>query len=163
MTLQPNESSNLTQAKRLIVENRNEDGSYDMEGIARDIEQLIDYHTKSNKILCGNAGNGIYLTFKGGCHEELTYNECYRCTGCGGRFHKDCIMEHFKLESNHDWGRQQERDKLKDGIQKLLPNIDEYECSDCQWTGGKHSMGCCGVDSNYWKLVKALKAMLEIL
>lgn len=63
------------------------------------------------EILCGNAGDNIYLTFKGGCRTTLTYKDCYRCTGCGGRFHKKCILEHFKFEEAHDWGRQEERDK----------------------------------------------------
>lgn len=60
-------------------------------------------------VLCGNASDSIYLTFKGGCRKDLPIEDAYRCTGCGGRFHKDCIMEHFKLEALHDWGRQEER------------------------------------------------------
>lgn len=66
----------------------------------------------SNIILCGNAGENVYLTFKGGCRGDLTYQDCYRCTGCGGRFHKDCILKHFELEEQHDWGRQAERKAL---------------------------------------------------
>lgn len=65
-----------------------------------------------SKLLCGNASDNLYLTFKGGCRGLLELQDCYRCTGCGGRFHKDCILEHFKLEESHDWGRQQEREEL---------------------------------------------------
>lgn len=66
-----------------------------------------------SEILCGNASDNLFLTFKGGCRGDLTYKEAYRCTGCGGRFHKDCILEHFKLEEAHDWGRQEERKKFE--------------------------------------------------
>lgn len=64
------------------------------------------------ELLCGNASDNIYLTFKGGCRETVQLMDCYRCTGCGGRFHKDCILKHFELEKEHDWGRQEERQQL---------------------------------------------------
>lgn len=80
-------------------------------------------------ILCGNASDSLYLTFKGGCRKELTHEECYRCTGCGGRFHKECALEHFKLEASHDWGRQQEREQLLgeiyDTFCSKIPSLDE--------------------------------------
>ena len=67
-------------------------------------------------ILCGNASDSLYLTFKGGCRKELTYREGYRCTGCGGRFHKDCILHHFKEEAGHDWGRLDELKNLRNTV-----------------------------------------------
>lgn len=72
--------------------------------------------------LCGNASDSFYLTFKGGCREQVAYVDAYRCTGCGGRFHKDCILEHFKLEAGHDWGRQEERETL---LARMLELIEE--------------------------------------
>jgi len=91
-------------------------------------------------ILCGNASDNLYLTFKGGCRKELTYQECYRCTGCGGRFHKDCILEHFKLEAKHDWGRQAERQRILDSLpEEKIQTVEidgdfedgERYCSTC--------------------------------
>jgi hypothetical protein len=41
MTTNPQDTED-TQAKRLIVENRNEDGSYDLDGIAKDITSLVN-------------------------------------------------------------------------------------------------------------------------
>jgi len=94
------------------------------------------------KLICGNASDNLYLTFKGGCRKLLEIESCYRCTGCGGRFHKDCILEHFKLEATHDWGRQQERERIAKDIwedeqkankalhemmgNKVLPNSPKY-------------------------------------
>lgn len=64
---------------------------------------------------CGNANpNGnIKLTYKGGCMKIIDIEEAYRCTGCGGWFHKECIFDHFKQEKEHDFGRHEERIKIK--------------------------------------------------
>lgn len=74
-------------------------------------------------IKCGNAGDNVVLTFKGGCSHELTYEDAYRCTGCDGRFHKNCIIRHFELEKDHDWGRLQERKAIeaKYGKRPVIP------------------------------------------
>lgn len=63
---------------------------------------------------CGDANpNGnVALTYKGGCMGKLDLKDAYRCTGCGGWFHKDCIFKHFELEKEHDFGRQQEREEI---------------------------------------------------
>lgn len=60
---------------------------------------------------CGDANptGNVALYYKGGCTQELTLEDTYRCTGCDGRFHKVCILAHFKLEKEHDWGRSEER------------------------------------------------------
>jgi len=73
--------------------------------------------TKSPSVECGNANpNGnVALNFKGGCGQKLELKDAYRCTGCGGWFHKDCIFKHFDLEKEHDWGRQQERNEILKG------------------------------------------------
>lgn len=59
------------------------------------------------KVTCGDANpkGNISFTFKGGCREELDIREAYRCTGCGGWFHLDCILKHFELEEGHDVAR----------------------------------------------------------
>ena len=56
------------------------------------------------KIKCGDANqNGnVAINYKGSCGKELKIEEAYRCVGCGGWFHLDCIYEHFKLEEGHD-------------------------------------------------------------
>lgn len=59
------------------------------------------------KVTCGDANtNGnIAFTYKGGCRGELDITEAYRCVGCGGWFHLDCILKHFELEEGHDNAR----------------------------------------------------------
>jgi hypothetical protein len=44
------EDTELRQAQRLIIENRNEDGTYDMQGIANDIAELSSNRTKPTAI-----------------------------------------------------------------------------------------------------------------
>ena len=66
------------------------------------------------KIKCGDAnpkGNVSFL-YKGGCGKELNIKDAYRCTGCGGWFHKKCILKHFKLEKTHDFGRNSLRKEI---------------------------------------------------
>jgi len=57
------------------------------------------------KIKCGDANpkGNVAMLFKGGCGKDLKIEDAYRCTGCGGYFHLDCIFEHFKLEEKHDY------------------------------------------------------------
>ena len=75
------------------------------------------------KVRCGDANSkgNIQLIFKGGCNKELNIKEAYRCTGCGGWFHKECILEHFKLEKEHDVGR----NKLREEIIEIIDNYIE--------------------------------------
>lgn len=75
------------------------------------------------KTMCGDANpdGNVALTYKGGCSSTLTLEDSYRCTGCGGRFHKDCIFKHFELEKDHDWGRKEERRRI---ISILLDNTN---------------------------------------
>lgn len=77
--------------------------------------------THASEVECGNANpNGnVALTFKGGCRKKLAINEAYRCVGCGGWFHKDCILKHFELEKEDDWGRKQERKALAEKVKEL--------------------------------------------
>lgn len=69
---------------------------------------------------CGDANpkGNIQLFFKGACKKELKVKDIYRCTGCGGRFHKDCILKHFELEKQHDYGRA----KVKKEIEAYIIN-----------------------------------------
>lgn len=75
--------------------------------------------TKYMKIKCGDANpNGnISLFYKGGCKQELNIEEAYRCVGCGGWFHYECILSHFRLERGHDNARYS-LEKIKYGLTK---------------------------------------------
>lgn len=66
------------------------------------------------KVKCGDANpkGNIFMKYKGGCMKDLPIEEAYRCTGCDGWFHKKCILEHFKLEKEHDVGRNELREKV---------------------------------------------------
>jgi hypothetical protein len=59
------------------------------------------------KVKCGDANpkGNIQFTYKGGCDKELDIREAYRCVGCSGWFHLDCILKHFELEKDHDVAR----------------------------------------------------------
>ena len=50
------------------------------------------------KVECGNANpkGNVALSFKGGCGKKLDIKDAYRCVGCGGWFHKECIKSRFK-------------------------------------------------------------------
>lgn len=76
---------------------------------------------------CGDANpNGnVYMRFKGGCDRDVELKDAYRCTGCGGWFHKECILKHFEEEKSHDWGRQQERERIAD----LGKNLTQFVMS----------------------------------
>jgi hypothetical protein len=74
-------------------------------------------------VKCGDANpNGnIYMFYKGGCKEEVSKLEAYRCTGCGGWFHLDCIFKHFELEAGHDFARNalaKIKNRTKDNVVK---------------------------------------------
>jgi len=78
-------------------------------------KNVVDFLKENyQKVMCGDANpNGnVYMTSKGGCRRSANIQDMYRCTGCGVWFHKDCILEHFKLEKEHDWGRQEERKEI---------------------------------------------------
>ena len=53
--------------------------------------------------LCGDAnpGGNISFYFKGGCKKAIPLKDAFRCTGCGGWFHHQCIFEHFESEEGH--------------------------------------------------------------
>lgn len=56
---------------------------------------------------CGDANpnGGIQFFFKGACKKTLKNEDAYRCLGCDGYFHRDCILNHFELEENQDYSR----------------------------------------------------------
>lgn len=67
-----------------------------------------DKQCREEKIIkCGDANpkGNIALFYKGGCKKPLKIEEAYRCVGCGGYFHLDCILKHFELEEGHDNAR----------------------------------------------------------
>lgn len=72
------------------------------------------------KVICGDANSkgNVYLHFKGGCGKKLEINKAYRCVGCGGWFHKECILKHFELEKKHDVGRNNLKEELINFIKK---------------------------------------------
>lgn len=59
------------------------------------------------KVKCGDANpsGNVWVLFKGGCGKELDIKDAYRCTGCGGWFHLNCIFNHFEQEKDHDYSR----------------------------------------------------------
>lgn len=89
------------------------------------------------KIKCGNANpNGnIALFYKGGCKKELKIEDAYRCTGCGGWFHIECILEHFRLEQKHDVGRNNLKEDIKGILRKIIkkefPKGKRKWCFEC--------------------------------
>lgn len=58
-------------------------------------------------MICGDANpkGNVMMLYKGSCGKELDITEAYRCVGCGGWFHLDCILKHFELEEGHDTAR----------------------------------------------------------
>jgi hypothetical protein len=90
------------------------------------------------KMKCGNANSkgNISLFYLGSCKKELNIDDAYRCTGCDGWFHKECIKNHFKMEKKHDWGREAEKKLMikkikKARMWKLVPNTPRMiMCSD---------------------------------
>lgn len=76
-----------------------------------------------SKVKCGDANpkGNIALTYKGGCGKELDMKDAYRCTGCGGWFHKECLIKHFEMEKDHDWGREKERQRIISDIKFHYP------------------------------------------
>ena len=85
-----------------------------------------------DKLICkcgdANPNGNVKLVFKGGCDKDILLSEAYRCTGCNGWFHKDCIFEHFKMEKKHDWGRIEERKQCKKEFLELINN--QGDCED---------------------------------
>ena len=57
----------------------------------------------ADTVKCGyaNPNGNVTFTFKGGCGKPVSLKDCYRCTGCGGRFHRNCIFDHFEKEKGH--------------------------------------------------------------
>lgn len=57
----------------------------------------------AEKLSCGdaNSNGNVAIWYKGGCQKRLVMKDSYRCTGCGGWFHFDCIFNHFELERDH--------------------------------------------------------------
>jgi len=64
---------------------------------------------------CGDANpkGNVGMFYKGACKKELKMENAYRCVGCGGWFHLDCILKHFELEEGHDNARNALK-KIKD-------------------------------------------------
>lgn len=72
---------------------------------------------------CGVMGGNVYLRFKGGCEKEDDVKNMYRCGGCGGWFHKECLYKHFESEKEHDYGRQQETEQLKRKFEQAVQEV----------------------------------------
>lgn len=72
---------------------------------------------------CGDAniGGNVALFYKGGCQKDVGIQEAYRCVGCGGYFHYECILKHFELEEGHDNARNALR-KIKEVIENVNGN-----------------------------------------
>lgn len=65
-------------------------------------------------MICGDANpkGNLSMWFKGSCKDLLKPDDAYRCTGCGGYFHRDCIFNHFEQEENHSKTHKALRDIL---------------------------------------------------
>lgn len=86
--------------------------------------EVIEKINNIQRHKCGDANpNGNVALFrKGACKKKVTLEEGYRCTGCDSLFHKDCIINHFKQEESHDWGRHEERQQIKN---ELIESIEK--------------------------------------
>ena len=75
------------------------------------------------KVICGDANpkGNIQFTYKGGCRKEIKMKDAYRCTGCGGWFCLEHILEHFKREKEHDVGRNELKTTLRKYIKENFP------------------------------------------
>lgn len=94
----------------------------ELEILKKDVKVAIRTAGKKREVECGNAniGGNVALHYRGGCKKKILMEDAYRCTGCSGWFHKDCILEHFKLEKNHDWGRKEERKNIDQEIRTAV-------------------------------------------
>jgi len=110
-------------------------------------EIIKDYQVK-----CGDANpkGNIALNYKGGCGKKGLKTQMYRCVGCGGWFHKECLIEHFKQEENHDWGRQQERKRI---IEIIKMTRKKHRCAVCDGAKCEHTLFC----KSFSNLIKKLK------
>jgi len=79
----------------------------------------------NNTVRCGDANpNGnISFYFKGSCKKELPMQDAFRCTGCGGWFHRECIFEHFESEEGHSKAHNALR-KIKQYIGKTMTTME---------------------------------------
>jgi hypothetical protein len=77
------------------------------------------------EVKCGDANpkGNVQLTHKGGCRGKLDIKDAYRCTGCDSWFHKECILNHFELEQDHDWGRQKERERCEKILAQVIDDL----------------------------------------
>ncbi len=90
------------------------------------MNNLIAESIKVEDMKCGDANpsGNIALFYKGSCAQVLDISDAYRCTGCDARFHKFCILSHFRLEKEHDYGRQEERNLIARNMEKLRNMTD---------------------------------------
>lgn len=86
------------------------------------LERRKDIH------ICGeaNKGGNVQLTYRGGCGEVVILDDAYRCGGCGGWFHKDCMYKHFELERNCDYGRVQ-------AVKEFVEFLKDHYWDDFEW------------------------------
>jgi hypothetical protein len=90
-------------------------------------DYIKENFTSNHRLMvrCGDANpNGnVALTYQGGCREELNIKDAYRCVGCGGYFHLDCILKHFELEKDHDVSRNALREILNTSKESNIRDI----------------------------------------
>lgn len=91
--------------------------------------------SRLDSTICGDANpNGnISFRFKGSCGKPVPFKDAYRCTGCGGFFHRDCIFEHFEKEEGHSVAHNALR-KIKDQMDRAFTTNTEIGWSKIrQW------------------------------
>src|SRR4051812_17798740 len=58
---------------------------------------------KAITLICGAAiDDGTIVHLKGGCGKEVNAYDAYRCVDCTASFHRDCMREHLKGETEKD-------------------------------------------------------------
>ncbi len=60
-------------------------------------------------VQCGSTNraedeNGLFAIFTGGCGKVVPFSFAYRCGECTAFFHRHCLYEHFKTESDKTKG-----------------------------------------------------------
>ena len=83
---------------------------------------------------CGDANpkGNVSFSFKGACGKRVALDDAYRCTGCGGWFHRDCIFNHFEEELS--CSRAHNALKQIDDYAVHLNLIDEAKVRElCRW------------------------------
>jgi len=106
----------------MLVGNTDKAIIHDLESRPRIVGEPFKLEKRKDTHICGDANkNGnVEMTYKGGCRAIVILEDVYRCGGCGGWFHKECMYKHFELEKSHDYGRTKAYKEAVDGFVEYL-------------------------------------------